>query len=49
MIKSAVFPYRTALSKANVKVGSTKWTYHKEPSFATNYYIFLKIEYQNLL
>ena len=32
-IKNASFPYKTALSKANVKVnrmGSSKWTYHKE-------------------
>ena len=30
---SATFPYKTALSEANVKtscMGSTKWTYHKE-------------------
>ena len=35
-IKNASFPYKTALSKANVKVnrmGSSKWTYHKEWSF----------------
>ena len=33
------FPYKNALSRANVKtnrVGSTKWTYHKEWSFASN-------------
>ena len=48
-LKNALFPYKTALSKANFKtnrVGSTKWTYHKEQSFASNYFIFLKILFQ---
>ena len=29
---------------------STKWTYHKERSFASNYFIFLKIlsQFKNL-
>ena len=32
-------------------MGSTKWTYHKELSFASNYFIFLKIlfQFKNLL
>ena len=37
MIKSATFPYKTSLSKADVKtnwMGNTKWTYHKKRSFA---------------
>ena len=41
-IENATFPYRTALSEANVttyRMGSTKWAYHKERSFASNYFI----------
>ena len=37
-IESALFPYKTDLSKANVKLNRmwrTKWTYHKERRFAT--------------
>ena len=33
------FPFKTALSEANVKanrMATTKWTYHKEWSFARN-------------
>ena len=36
-------PYKTALSEASVKTNrmvSTKWTYHKEPSFAIDHFIF---------
>ena len=43
------FPYKTALSEANVKanrMGSTKLTYHKEWSFASNHFPFLKILFQ---
>ena len=32
-IENVSFPYKTAISEANVKtnrMGSTKWTYHKE-------------------
>ena len=39
------FPFKTALSEANVKtnrMATTKWTYHKEWSFASNYFIFWK-------
>ena len=48
-IESATFPYKTALSETNVKakrMGSRKWTYHKERSFASNYFIFSKILFQ---
>ena len=53
-IEKASFPYKTAISEANVKTNrmvSTKWTYHKERSFASNYFIFLKIlfQFKNLL
>ena len=44
-IEIASLPYKTVLSKANVKtnrMGSTKWTYHRERSFGSNYFIFLK-------
>ena len=43
-IENASFPYETTISKANVKtnkVMSTKWTYHKEWTFISNYFIFL--------
>ena len=45
-IENASFPYKTAISEANVKTNkmvTTKWTYHKEWSFASNYFSFLKI------
>ena len=45
-IENTSFPFKTALSEANFKtnrMATTKWTYHKESSFATNYLIFLKI------
>ena len=53
-IESASFPYKTAISEANVinaivktnKMVTTKWTYHIERSFASNYFIFLKILFQ---
>ena len=48
-IENASFPYKTAISKANVKrnrMKSTKWTYHKERSFTSNHFIFLKILFQ---
>ena len=40
------FLYKTVMSEANFKtnrMGSTKWTYHKERSFASNCFIFPKI------
>ena len=53
-IENVSFPYKTSISKANVKTNkmvTTKWTCHKERSFATNYFIFLKIlfQFKNLL
>ena len=53
-IENASYPYKTATSEANVKKNrmvSTKWTYHKGGSFASNYLIFLKIlfQFKNLL
>ena len=53
-IENASFPYKTAISEANVKANrmmSTKWTYHKEWSFTSNYFIYLKIllQFKNLL
>ena len=44
-IDNATFPYKTALSEANVKtnkMGSTKWTNQKERSFASNSFLFRK-------
>ena len=53
-IENALFPYKTSISEANVKTNKvvpTKWTYHKERSFASTYFIFLKIlfQFKNLL
>ena len=53
-IENASFPYKTALSEANIKTNrivSTKWIYHKERRFASNYFFFLKIlfQFKNLL
>ena len=48
-IDNATFPYKTALTEANVKInrtGSTKWTYHKERDFSSNYFLFFKILFQ---
>ena len=45
-IENASFPYKTAPSEANFKTNrmvTLKWTYQKEQSFASNYFIFLKI------
>ena len=42
-IEKASFPYKTAISEANVKTNrmvTTKWTYHKERSFAINCFFF---------
>ena len=44
-IADTSFPYKTATSETYVKTNrmvSTKWTYDKERSFASNYFIFLK-------
>ena len=53
-IERASFPYKAALSEANVKTNrmvNIKWTYNKERSFASNYFTFLKIllQFKNLL
>ena len=53
-IEKTIFLYKTAISEANVKTNrmvSIKSTYHKEWSFASNYFIFLKIlfQFKNLL
>ena len=52
--ENASFPYKTATREANIKTSrmlSTKWTYHKERSFARDYFIFLKtlVQFRNLL
>ena len=42
-------PFKTALLEANVKtnrMATTKWTYHKEWSFASNYFIFVENLFQ---
>ena len=44
-IENTSFPLQSALSEANVKTHrmvTTKWTYNKESSFASNYFIFLE-------
>ena len=53
-IENASFPYKTVISEPNVKtnrMASVKWSYHKERSFASNCFIFLKIlfQFKNLL
>ena len=53
-IENTSFPFKTAQSEANVKtnrMATTKWTYHKEWSFASNYFIFLEnlLQFWNLL
>ena len=36
-IDNITFPYKTAVRKVKKnRIGSTKWTYHKEQSFASN-------------
>ena len=48
-IENTSSPFKTALSEANVKTNSmatTKWTYHKEWSFASIYFIFLENLFQ---
>ena len=44
-IENTSFPFKTALSEANVKtnrMATIKWTYHKVWRFASNYLIFLE-------
>ena len=46
-IEKASFPYKTAISEANVKTNrmvTAKWVYHRERSFVSNYFIFLKVK-----
>ena len=48
-IENAIFQYKTVQSEANVKtnrMGSTRWIYHKEWSFDSNYFIFSEILFQ---
>ena len=48
-IENTSFPLKIALSEANVKMNrmaTTKWTYHKGWSFASNYVIFLEYLFQ---
>ena len=50
-IGNASFSDKTVISEANVKTNrmvSTEWTYQKEQSFASNYFIFL-FQFKNLL
>ena len=49
-IGKASFPYKTANIKTS-RMGNTKWTYHKEWSFTSNYFAFFKIlfQFKNLL
>ena len=42
-VENTSFPFKTALSEANVKtniMATTKWTYHREWCFASKYFIF---------
>ena len=44
-IEKTSFPYKTVISEANVKTNrmvTTKWAYHRERSFASNYFIFFE-------
>ena len=46
-IENATSPYKTALSESNVKTNrmeNTKWTYHKQWSFAIHMSIFIFFE-----
>ena len=48
-IENTSFPYKSVIPEANVKTNrmvTTKWTDHKEQSFSSNYFIFLKILFQ---
>ena len=48
-IENTSFPFKTALSEASVKTNrmvTTKWTYHKKWSFASNYFLFLENLFQ---
>ena len=48
-IQNTLFSFKTSLLEANVKtnrMATSKWTYHKEWIFATNYFIFLENLFQ---
>ena len=48
-IEKTSFLFKTSLSETNVKtnrMATTKWAYHKEWSFASNYLIFLENFFQ---
>ena len=48
-IENTSFPFKTALSEANVKtnrMATKKWIYYKEWSFASNYFIFFENVFQ---
>ena len=50
-IENASFLHKIAMSEVNVKTNkmvTTKWTYHKEWSFAGNYFIVWKCFSKNL-
>ena len=47
--KASSFPYKTVISEAYVKTNrivATKWAYHRERSFTSNYFILLKVLFQ---
>ena len=53
-IEKASFLYKATILESNVttnNMAGSKWTYQKERSFASNYFIFLKIlfQFKNLL
>ena len=53
-IENRTFPYKNCPVRTQCqenRMGSAKWTYHKEQSFTSDYFIFLKILFQfnNLL
>ena len=48
-IENKSYPFKTAVSEVNVKtnrMATTKWTYHKEWSFTSNYFIILENLFQ---
>ena len=48
-IENTSFPFKTAMSEANVKtngMATTKSTYHKERSLASNFFIFFENLFQ---
>ena len=45
-VENAIFQYKVGLSRTNVKtnsMGSVNWTYHKEQSCSSKYFIVLKM------